>query len=614
MNHAAESLPFQKIVKRKVDGVQIVVSTDGGETLELPRFALAGKSDSIAERSDGTVLAFAWRAKHGEVTILPTWSKQFTVPVLGRSVDIVVKEIESAAELAGYEQLTKHHYKSGPGPGRRVPLVATASDRSLPSVVGFVEVCSAFLTNTARKPLFDRPYLDRELGVRWAWWDLKTAKQFINVTARISRCVVSPELRGLGLATLLADSAAEFATERWHYGGHRPAFLEITAEMLRYWPFVRNSGFVYLGDSEGNGERLRTDIGYMLTREARGRGLPEGGGGIVSMQRTCATVVSALMRDRGWTIDQLLQVLTKTPENLGVDDWIALHAVYRRPKPVYMRGLTPDAEAHLQRFQEEKRRTIPCSNQVRPATTPSLKVAFGHVTAQCDVESSKESRQIQEAFGIVAKSTQTTVATDLKVDLAGGDTLLVSGPSGSGKSLLLRALLWHASGRRSEWRLPEDTTSDAVVQSDPLQAETWRPPEPDRSPIRLLASMGLSLDAAMRQLSSAGLAEANLFVRRAATLSAGQYYRLGLALALARNPQLLVIDEFCESLDDFTTAAVCRRLVKRVERERIILVVASATAERVCDCLSPTARLYLRPAGGYEWRDMTDKAHKDVHA
>ena len=592
---------WHKVVERRGDGPHLVVSTDADETLRLHRFAVVGKSDYISRRDDGTTFALAGRAKQPEVPIHPAWEKQLTVSVLGRPIVIVVKEIENHRELAGYEKLTTHHYKSGPGPGRRAPLVATACHPSLPNVVGFVEVCSAFLVNVPRKSLFDAPFSDRSRGISWERWDIDTAKKYINVTARISRCVVLPELRGLGLANLLADAAAQFAHDRWHFGGHRPSFLEITAEMLRYWPFVRKSGFVHLGDTQGNETRLRKNMQYLLARKASGEGFPKGGGGIVTMHRSHATILDELVRVRGWTTEQLLALLTRTPEDLGAEDWIALHSIYRRPKPVYMRGLTSDAKAHLQRFWLNKmQETTSTSDEARPAST-RLAIVLDCVVAQCDAERSKQARQIQEAFGIVAKSIHTTIAPDLTIRLDGGQTLLVSGPSGSGKSLLLRALLWHASGQHSDWSMPDDATSSARLQSPPLRVETWRRPDPSRSPIGILASMGLSLEEAMRLLSSSGLAEANLFVRPSATLSSGQFYRLGLALALARKPELLVIDEFCESLDDFAAAAVCRRLTQKVRSDRTVLVVATSTADRISTCLSPTARLYLHPAGSYTW-------------
>ena len=541
----------------------------------------------------------------------PVWTKPLCVAVLDREIHITIKEIENDSELSGYEKLTRHHYKSGAGPGRRAPLIAVASHPSLPEVVGFVEICSAFLVNVPRKSLFDRPFRDRSLSVSWNRWDIDTAKEFINITARISRCVVLPELRGLGLATILSDAAAQFAGERWHFGGHRPAFLEITAEMLRYWPFVRKSGFVHLGDTQGNEARLCKTMKYLLARKANGEGFPKGGGGIVSMHRSHATIVDELLHVRGWTMEHLLDLLTKTPEDLAADDWIALHSVYRRPKPVYMRGLTSDAKAHLQRFQRTFQTKKPAD---QPPVDPRLDIVLRKIVARCDAERSREVRQIQEAFGIVAKSIETTIASDLTINLDGGNTLLISGPSGSGKSLLLRALLWHASGHHPDWTMPADTTSAAQLQSNTLRVATWHRPNPAKSPIGILAAMGLSLNQAMQLLSSAGLAEASLFVRPAGTLSSGQYYRLGLALALATCPELLVIDEFCESLDDFATAAVCRRLGQKVSRDRMLLVVATSTADRIASCLAPTARLYLRPNSGYDWSTPLATEKPNSHA
>ena len=596
---------WTEVVKRVTDGSHAKLWTDADEPIQLHRFAVVGKSDRIRQQEDGTLVALAKHAKEPEVVIHPTWHKEHHLNVLGQPMSLVIKEIEHHTELDGYEKLTNHHYKSGPGPGRRAPLVATLCNPNLPHVVGFVEVCSAFLVNVPRKSLLDAPYVDHCMNVSWERWDIETAKKYINVVARISRCVVLPELRGLGLATMLADAAAEFATARWHYGGHRPAFLEITAEMLRYWPFVRKSGFIHLGDTQGNDTRLRKTMQYLLERRDNGLGFPKGGGGIVSMHRSHATILEQLVRDRGWTNDQLFELLTKSPEELEADDWISLHAVYRRPKPVYMRGLSHDANAHLKRHQvHSTQRKASSSDKNKPALV-SLEINFTDVIAQCDAERSKHARLIQEAFGIVAKSIRTTIASNLTIRLDGGQVILVSGPSGSGKSLLLRALLWYASGQHEDWKMPAATTSTASLLSSSLRVETWRAPDPASSPISILASMGLTLTEAMQSLSAAGLAEASIFVRPSSTLSSGQYYRLGLAIALARKPELLVIDEFCEALDDFTTSAVCRRLMQKIQKEGIALVVATSGADRVSACLKPAARLRLYPSGEHKWSSIT---------
>ena len=598
---STNGLDWQRVLRRRVERHQLIVETEGGDVVRLQRFAMVGHRDCVGLAPGGRIFVEATRAQDPVVPIHPVWRKRVTLSIAGQPLPIRIKEIETAEEFEGYERLTKYHYKSGPGPGRRAPLIATTQRRDLPCVVGFVEVCSTFLVNVPRKSLFDAPFHDERRGVQWERWDIETAKRFINVTARISRCVVLPELRGLGLATVLADAASRFAFERWHYGGHRPSFLEITAEMLRYWPFVKKSGFVYLGDTEGNEARLRKSMSYLLHRKANGEGFPKGGGGIVTMHRSHANTVDELIRSRGWSTDHLLELLTRQPEQLRASDWIALHSVYRRPKPVYMKGLTPSAKERLRTFAKGLPSIQVEAGYAIGEVNHRLALTVDRIEARCDAELSKQARQIQEAFGIVTTSIQTEIVTELRIEMDGGETLLVSGPSGSGKSLLLRAVLWHGSGERRAWCMPANTWSSANLRSRPLRVATWRKPQPAKSPIGILSSMGLSLHRAMQLLSAAGLAEASLFVRPSATLSTGQYYRLGLAIALAKRPELLVIDEFCESLDDFATAAVCRRLAQIAKRERIILVVATSNGDRIATGLSPSQRLYIHPTGSFEW-------------
>jgi hypothetical protein len=61
----------------------------------------------------------------------------------------------------------------------------------------------------------------------------------------------------------------KFASERWHIGGQKALFVEISAEMLRHIDFVSASGFHYLGDTEGNKGRLAKDLGS-IRRGAKG--------------------------------------------------------------------------------------------------------------------------------------------------------------------------------------------------------------------------------------------------------------------------------------------------------------------------------------------------------
>lgn len=592
-----------RVAKRVVADGRVHVTLEGGKKLPpLHRFALVGqKNEVVCKPGKQGTFAVVLPKGRGEVQVSPHWQwrPKRPVSILGKSIKVVVKEIETDEELREYELLTRHHYLTGSGATRRAPLIAKIDTPDMPKVVGFVELSSCFLVNVARKKVLDRPFRDRKRGVAWERWDLDTAKRCTNVIARISRCVVYPELRGVGVAGILAEAAKKFAEERWHIGGWRPSFLEITAEMLRYWPFVERAGFVKVGETEGNGARVEKSMTYLLGRKKK-EGYPSGGGGILAMHKSHAETLSAVMEEQGSTVEQIVQRVKGAPEDLSPSDWVALHSLYRRPKPVYMFGVTKAAEKHLRRWSGK-------ALDGQCARKPSASMRAGclgveglDVRAVWEPEASRGARRVQEAFGIVAESLETQIVNDLSLRMEPGEIVLVGGASGSGKSLLLRALAWHSSKRKSVWKLPAEIQSEGTtvrrVKVAMLQRPTLR-----KSPIALLEEEGLDLEESMRLLASAGLGEAQLFVRPSSTLSSGQRYRLSLALALAQKPDLLLIDEFCEPLDDYSTAAVCSRLRKAVANGGLSAVVATANADRVVQVLRPDRMLRLLPNRQHSW-------------
>ena len=106
-----------------------------------------------------------------------------------------------------------------------------------------------------------------------------------------------------------------------------------------------------------------------------------------------------------------------------------------------------------------------------------------------------------------------------------------------------------------------------------------------KAPVDLLAHV--SLERALAMLGVAGLAESSLFVRPASTLSDGQKYRLAIACAAVEDPQVLLIDAFCEPLDDLTAAAVCKGIVNLSKRTGMVVVVATASPDRLLSALQP---------------------------
>lgn len=142
---------------------------------------------------------------------------------------------------------------------------------------------------------------------------------------------------------------------------------------------------------------------------------------------------------------------------------------------------------------------------------------------------------------------------------------LVTGPSGSGKSTLLK--IFRA-------RCPR------VVLVDPAEV--------DRFSLPLAELTRLSLKEWLGTLARFGLAEADVLLQTPAQLSAGQRYRLALALAASRCalfraghiPTItLIADEFGSLLDRPTAQTIAVSLRKWAARQPHVRVVAATAHE-----------------------------------
>ncbi|MBN8293090.1 metal ABC transporter ATP-binding protein [Rhodobacter sp. NTK016B] len=165
-----------------------------------------------------------------------------------------------------------------------------------------------------------------------------------------------------------------------------------------------------------------------------------------------------------------------------------------------------------------------------------------------------------EAHGLsVAYGPAAPVLTHVDFTLNPGEIVTIVGPNGSGKSTLLRALLGmvpaaegkvtRAPGLRVGY-VPQKLHLDANL---PLSVERF-----------LRLTRRLDADTVAHLLSRVGAP--GLETRAMATLSGGQMQRVMLARALAGDPQLLVLDEPTQGLDQPGTAAFYR-LIETVRRE-----------------------------------------------
>lgn len=168
----------------------------------------------------------------------------------------------------------------------------------------------------------------------------------------------------------------------------------------------------------------------------------------------------------------------------------------------------------------------------------------------------------------------TAVVTARDLEAHAGERVMLSGPSGSGKSMFLRALAdlvpcdgeVHLNGEAMAampahaWR-----ARIMLVEADSAWwAETVRdhfPPDAE-PPLETLALEPGLLDASPLEISS------------------GQRQRLAVLRALAREPRVLMLDEPTANLDEHTTAALEGLLLRWTATGGLLLMTSHEAAQR----------------------------------
>ena len=566
-----------------------------GQKFESRRFLPAGKGDNALLRGD-KFWVFVKRDKSW-IEMSETWEKKVDFNLCGQLTQIVFKEIDTPNELEHFSSLQNLHYRGGGGAGRTVPIIATSNVWNLPTVLGFIEVSSSMIANSARKRFLDFPYHEGA-NLVWKTWNRVTAREYSNMICRISRFVIHPEIRGLGLARAFIEAAMSYAASRWHYGGFRPRFMEITADMLRYYHFL-DENFVFVGETQGNEHRLQKDMQY-LVRKARSteegsKGMPQGGGGIMTLQRSYATTLLNYTEANNKTLPDVINSLKYDASALDQETWEALYKLNRRPKPCYIAGITDEARDYVQ--GRNKTLGLKVAANI-PATRRSEKewmLTDITIHTSAKISQSKDARILQDSFGFVGSKLNATILKPTGFTIRSGEITLVCGASGSGKSLLLDGLKRiSAAIENKELEVSGDlcTLKYSGRINREANVHTIKKLPTNRTPLELMGRA--TLDEFLSVTAQLGLAEPQLFVRQNETLSSGQKYRLQVALAFLQRPDILVIDNFCENLDRFTILAVCKGIKHLMSLYNVALIAATAAYDRVQESLQADQTILLK--------------------
>lgn len=177
--------------------------------------------------------------------------------------------------------------------------------------------------------------------------------------------------------------------------------------------------------------------------------------------------------------------------------------------------------------------------------------------------------EIAEAFGIGLEDKEFVIFDNLELEVRDGDVVYITGQSGSGKSLLLRELESQMRERGKQ-----------VANLDKI----------DLPEIPLIDQIGKDTNDAIRILSTAGINDAYLLIRKPSELSDGQRYRFRLAKAIETGADVWVADEFLAVLDRVAAKVIAFSLQKTARRAGKTVIVATTHMDMVKD-LSPN--LYI---------------------
>ena len=177
---------------------------------------------------------------------------------------------------------------------------------------------------------------------------------------------------------------------------------------------------------------------------------------------------------------------------------------------------------------------------------------------------------VAEAFGLGVDEAQRFTVLDTELRIAPGDIVYITGDSGSGKSVLLRAI-------RAD-------LGDEAIDLSEIRVDPDKP---------LIETVGASVEEGLELLSKVGLNDAFLFLRTYQQLSDGQKYRYRIAKLIESGKRWWLMDEFAACLDRDTAKIIAFNLQK-IARQQGKAVLAATTHTDLFEDLNPSVHIHKR--------------------
>lgn len=171
------------------------------------------------------------------------------------------------------------------------------------------------------------------------------------------------------------------------------------------------------------------------------------------------------------------------------------------------------------------------------------------------------------SFGFKGKD---LVFQDLSLKIPQGEMMLLTGPSGSGKSTFLKILAGFY--QNYEGKIENVPKKWSMIFQDPVKQFTMETPKQEF--IFTLENLQLKSEQAQKRIEDIVVQTkiSDLMEQPFMTMSGGEKQRVALALALAMEPELLLLDEPFASCDPVSRKFLLEQLVKLKDKKVTVII------------------------------------------